>query len=141
MNHELSCYKVFTNTSMIPKISTFSTDTLCTEVQQEGGTAEEMAKQLGTEFITLQQARLNEEATKEQLMNKMAVSNSQFVAMKEHERKNNLIIETHLVPDSPHGRIESMAEVLHAISKTCFIFLQLLPIRLTEKKHVKCEDS
>ena len=60
MDHELSRHNISTNTSILPQVGTFSTDTPGTEGEQEGDTTEEMAKEFGTEF-TLRQARLNEE--------------------------------------------------------------------------------
>ncbi|XP_063877388.1 chromosome-associated kinesin KIF4-like isoform X2 [Scylla paramamosain] len=103
MDHELSRHNISTNTSIMPQSDTPSSDTPCNEVQQEGSNMEEMAKEFGTEF-TLRQARLNEElqglnralAMKEELMNKMAVNDTQFVAMREQHEKEKKQLEVHI---------------------------------------------
>lgn len=103
MDHELSRHNISTNTSVMPQCDTTPPDTPTSDNQQEGSSADDMAKEFGTEF-TLRQARLNEElqglnralAMKEELMTKMAVNDTQFVAMREQYEKEKKSLEVHI---------------------------------------------
>ncbi|XP_042221301.1 chromosome-associated kinesin KIF4A-like [Homarus americanus] len=106
MDHELSRHNISTNTLMISSDETTSSTFITQDVKCGENTTEsvdELSKQFGTEY-TLRQAKLNEElqdlnkalAMKEELMSKMTVNDTHFLAMKATYEKEKKDLETHI---------------------------------------------